>query len=174
MQIDLIPELSLTSAHEAEIAALLARCFDTDFGGRSFYQQRHHLRILARDTDLIGHIALMLRAVRIGDELTDIAGLAEVATDPAHRGQGIAATLLQAAIAQAMASPAQFLLLFGTAQLYASAGFVAVRNPMRWIDLSGARMGLVQQQAAQALMVLPLRGQTWDAAAPIDMLGNLF
>ncbi len=174
MQIETVPEARLSPAQEVEIAALLARCFGTDFGGRSFYQQRHHMRLLARDPHVVGHLALTLRAIRIGDQLMDIAGLAEVATDPDHRGKGIAATLLQAAIAEAKASPARFMLLFGTARIYPAAGFVSARNPMTWIDLTGARMGAVQVAVAKALMVLPLGDKAWDPAAPLDFLGNLF
>ncbi len=174
MQIKTIPEMALTAADDAEIAGLLARSFTSDFGGRSFFKQRHHLRLVARDPDLVGHMALTLRAIRIGGALTDIAGLAEVATDPAHRGKGIAARLLQAAIAEAKASQAQFLLLFGTAGLYAAAGFVPVQNPMTWIDLTGARMGAVEHERATFLMVLPLRDRPWDAEAHLDMIGTLF
>lgn len=174
MQIETIPETRLTHARDAEIAALLMRCFATDFGGRSFYQQRHHLRLVARDQALVGHMALTLRAIRIGGELTDIAGLADVATDPSHRGKGIAATLLQAAIAEAKASPAQFMLLFGTAGLYAGAGFQTAHNPMTWIDMTGAEIGSVHSERATSLMVLPLRENPWDAIAPLDLLGNLF
>ena len=174
MNIDTVAETDLSAAHEAEIAALLARCFATDFGGRSFYQQRHHLRFLAHDPVLVGHVALTLRAIRIGEVLTDIAGLAEVATDPAHRGKGIAAALVGAAIAQARASRAAHLILFGEAGVYAAAGFRPAHNPMRWIDLTGARMGAVCSERATHLMVLPLRDQPWDPAAPLDLLGNLF
>lgn len=174
MQIETIPETGLTPAREAEIAALLARCFATDFGGRSFYQQRHHLRLLARDPHLVGHAAMTLRAIRVGGQLTDIAGLAEVATDPSHRGKGIAAALVQAAIAEAKAGPAAFVLLFGVARVYAAAGFVTVHNPMTWIDLTGARLGAVRSELAETLMVLALRDKAWDPAAPLDLLGNLF
>ncbi len=174
MQIAKIPEMSLTPAHEAEIAALLARCFTTDFGGRSYFQQRHHLRIVARAPELVGHVALLYRAVRLGDALITIAGLAEVATDPAHRGKGIAATLLQAAIAEAKASQAQFLVLFGTADLYAKAGFASQPNPMTWIDLTDARIGTVRSEGADALMVLPLSEAAWDGTAALDLLGHLF
>lgn len=174
MQIETIAETRLTARQETEIAGLLARCFATDFGGRSFYQQRHHLRLLLRDPDLVGHVAMTFRAIRIGDDLTDIAGLAEVATDPGHRGKGIARALVRAAIAEARSSLADHVLLFGDATLYAAAGFQAVRNPVTWIDLSGARMGAVHAGRAVSLMVLPLRDKDWDPQASIDLMGNLF
>ena len=175
MQIDRIPEWALTALVEAEIAALLARCFSTDFGGRSFFQTRHHLRLVHRPRGaIIGHMALQWRAMRLGDRLVTVAGLAEVATDPDHRGKGIAAGLLQAAIAEAKASPAEFFLLFGVAELYGAAGFRTVHNPMIWADMLGARTHDIHREPADSLMVLPLRGTVWDDQATLDLLGNLF
>jgi predicted N-acetyltransferase YhbS len=174
MQIDVIHETHLTAAQDAEIAALLAQCFDTDFGGRSFFQQRHHMRVIARAPHLVGHMALTMRAVRIGEVLSDVIGLAEVATSPSHRGQGIAAALLHVAIAEARESMARYVFLFGNAQLYAAAGFVPVTNSVTWTDLSGARTGAVCTNDMTHLMALPLRGDPVDPAAPIDLLGHAF
>ena len=174
MQIEIIPETALTSADDTAIAALLARAFSSDFGGRSFFHQRHHLRLLARDPGIVGHVALTLRAVRLGDALIDIAGLAEVATDPARRGEGIAARLLAQAIEAARQGPAAFVLLFGDAQLYHAAGFRPATNPIRHVVMSGARTGAVAAETDGSLMALPLNGQPWDATAPLDLLGHLF
>lgn len=175
MQVDRIPEWALTAQDEAQVVALLARAFDTDFGGRSFFQQRHHLRLLVRDGgQVIGHVALLWRAVRLDGDLVTIAGLAEVATDPDHRGKGIAGHLLQHAIAEARASNAAFLTLFGTAALYEAAGFRPAANPMRWIDMTGARLGEICQKTTRYLKVLPLGERAWDDAAEFDLLGNLF
>ena len=71
---------------------------------------------LARDTP--SHLA----PARVPGEWTDLglgddsqAGSEVVATDPDHRGRGIAGLLLQRAIAESIASPAEYLLLFGEA-----------------------------------------------------------
>ena len=175
MPVERIAEWVLTNADDAAIAALLARCFDVDFGGRSYCMQRHHLRLVRREAGkVIGHIALTFRAVRLGDELVDIAGLAEVACDPDHRGKGVATALLGTAIAEAKASPAQFLLLFGTAGLYGGVGFRPAHNPTTYVEMRGARNGPVKSEAAETLQVLALRGAAWDADAPLDLLGCLF
>lgn len=175
MRVDRIADWGLSAADEAQIADLLGRCFATDFGGRSFFQQRPHLRLVTRAEDrIVGHMALHFRAVRLGGRLTRVAGLADVATDPALRGHGIAGALLQEVIRDARLSNAEFLLLFGTARLYAGAGFEPVANPMTWVDLTGARQGPVCQGRAEALMVLPLRGRDWDAEAQLDLLGCMF
>lgn len=173
--IENIPEWTLTTGDEAQIARLLARCFDTDFGGRSYFQQRHHLRLVLRDGgEIIGHMGLLFRAIRIGSQLTPIAGLADVCTAPSHRGQGLAQRLLAAAIAQARASGAEFFLLFGTAKIYAGNGFLPFANPVTYLDLRGARTGEVKSEPAEELMVLPLRASVWPTTAPIDLMGTLF
>ena len=175
LQLEQIPEWQLGNADEAEIAALLARCFESDFGGRSFYQTRQHLRLIHRSAGrIVGHMALQFRAMRLGGRLITAAGLADVATDADHRGKGIAAALLQEAITVAKASPAEFFLLFGVAKLYSAAGFRPVANPLVWTEMRGARTGALHRETAEGLMVLPLGASEWDEAGLLDMLGATF
>ena len=161
MLIEKIPEWHLSSQDHTEIASLLARCFTTDFGGRSFFTQPHHLRLIHRQGPIIAHMALLLRSVQLGDRLVTIAGLAEVATEPANRGQGLAATLLQAAIAEARTSRAEYLLLFGTAKLYTAAGFRNIPNQ-------------IAQISDTSLMMLPVKDRPWPDTAPLDLKGPSF
>jgi predicted N-acetyltransferase YhbS len=175
MTIETIAEHLLTKADDRDIADLLANCFATDFGGRSFFQTRHSWRHVIRRDGLIAHLAVQLRAVRLGDQLLTIAGIADVATDPAHRGQGHAAALLQAALTAARHSPARHVLLFGTAQLYPAAGFRPVRNPLTYLELTGARtQELRRDQPGEHLQVLDLSTTSWDESKPLDLLGGLF
>lgn len=172
--VELIPEMGLSAADEAAIADLLARCFTTDFGGRSFFSQHHHLRLVIRDGGaIISHMALVLRSVDLNGQRVTVAGLAEVATDPAHRGKGHAATLLRSAMDAAAASPAVYLLLFGTARLYAAAGFRTVCNPMAQVVTKGTRVGRVVSDGDDNLMVLPLRDRDWPAGL-LDLRGPVF
>jgi predicted N-acetyltransferase YhbS len=175
MQVEAVPEWTLGPL-EGEIAALLARCFATDFGGRSFFQQRHHLRLLARDGGgaLVGHLALQWRAVRLGGRLVTVAGLAEVATTPEAREQGVARALVDRAVGTARDSGAGAVLLFGTATLYAAAGFRPAPNPLIWTDMEGARTGAVLRRASGSLRVLPLGPGTWPEEAELDLLGPRF
>lgn len=168
-------ESEVTAEDEAQIVALLARCFDTDFGGRSYFRTRHHLRLLVRDQGrIIAHMALQFRAMRLGGSLIHVAALGDVATDPGHRGKGLAATLLQAAIAEARTARASHFLLFGTAALYAAAGFQPASNPLIYLDLDGAQTGSLRKEPAEALQVLSLDGTEWDTTAELDVLGGLF
>ena len=168
--IERLAEWDISALDETAIAALLARCFATDFGGRSFFAQHHHLRLIIRGDGIIGHMALVLRSVQLGASRVTIAGLAEVATDPAHRGQGIAAGLLQAAIEAAKASPAEYLLLFGVAKVYSAAGFRTASNPLTHIEVDGTR---VVTGGDDDLMVLPLRGTPWPEGL-VDLRGPVF
>ena len=173
--IERIPEWLLGKADDREIAELLSRSFSTDFGGRSYFRTRQHLRFVHRSGGrIVAHMALQFRAMRLGGVLITVAGLADVATDEAHRGQGIAGQMLHAVIANAKASPADFLLLFGTARLYHAAGCHTFHNPMIWVELRDAVTGGVYREIAEELMVLSLRGAAWDDHAELDLLGSLF
>lgn len=172
--VETLAEADLTAADEAAIAALLARCFD-DFDGRSFFQTRHHWRHVIRDQgQMVAHVAVQLRAVRLAGRLVTIAGLAEVSTDPDHRGKGLASQLVQAAVAHARQSRAEHVLLFGGAALYAAQGFRPAANPMTAVDMMGARTGAVQSARAEDLQVLDLGDTPWDGSAPLDLLGPTF
>lgn len=175
MLVERIEELRLTSADEAAIARLLAAAFDTDFGGRSFYQNRHTVRLVVRyDDQIIGHMALGLRAIRMGDRLVNAAGLAEVATDPSHRGKGIASALMTAVIAEATASIADFLILFGDQALYSGVGFQAKPNRTLSVSMHGARTGAHENRQGDGLMVMQLGDIPWDDGALIDLVGFAF
>lgn len=174
MKIDRIDETRLTPEDEAEIATVLLRAFKEDFGGRSFHQQRHHVRLVARSPHIIGHMALCYRDIRVGEALVPIIGLAEVATDPDFQGKGIGSALMKAALQEARDSCAAFFLLFGVRPMYAGNGFVAVDNRITSTQLYHARTGEVVTETGTDLMVLPLGPQDWDAEAPVDLLGFKF
>lgn len=175
MRIERIEEMRLTPAIEAEIADLLVAAFGEDFGGRSFHKQRHHLRLIARDgTRMVSHMALCYRAIRLGGDLHDMVGLAEVSTAPDRRGEGIAACLLGRAIEEARESTAPFFALFGVAGLYAGHGFRTVHNPLRWVGMDDARTSRIFAREAEDLMILELRDVPWDEGVEVDLLGPLF
>lgn len=175
MQIERISETDLTRADEEAISALLNRAFDNDFGRFSYFQQRHHLRIVARlEGGIVGHMALGFRAIRLGDTIHDAATLAEVATDPDFQGQGIASALMPEMISAARAMGADFAMLFGNRPIYAGHGFGSVANHTTWLDLSGRSSIALRQGRAKDLMVLQLGDAGWDETAPLDLLGHKF
>lgn len=175
MRIERIEEMRLTAADEGQIGRLLDAAFDSDFQGRAFYQNRHHVRFVARDGEqIIGHMALSLRAIHMGDQPVHVAGLAEVATAPSHRGQGIASAMMQAVIAEAKASIADFLVLFGDQPLYAGVGFEVQPNPLKVVTMLAARTGQIETRQDGKFMVMALRDVVWDDTADVDLAGFPF
>ncbi|MEN0041108.1 MAG: GNAT family N-acetyltransferase [Pseudomonadota bacterium] len=168
-------EIRLTTRFEADIAHLLDEPFRRVFGTRTFFQNRHHVRFTAHVGDaLVGHLAVGLRAVRLGEEILDVIGIAEVGVDRAHRGQGIARALMEAALEEGRASPASFALLFGDAKIYGSMGFAKAANPVTSTKLEAARTGETITETEHPLMVCPLTDRAWDETLPLDLAGFRF
>tara|TARA_R110002051_G_scaffold298809_2_gene365806 strand:- start:1282 stop:1809 length:528 start_codon:yes stop_codon:yes gene_type:complete len=175
MKIERIEEMRLTGADEAQINTLLLSAFDDSFADRSFHQQRHHVRLVVREGDaVIGHMAICYRAIRLGSRLVTVAGLAEVAASPQHRGKGIAGAMLTAAIAEVAQTRAAFFILFGDRPIYAGRGFVAMPNSLTYTAISGAQTKTVAAGTGSDLMVMPMGAEPWDASAEVDLLGLKF
>jgi len=175
MNVEHIAEMDLTPADDAAIARVLGAAFNTDFGGRSFYQNRHHLRLIVRADDLIiGHMALSLRAIRMGETLVHAIGLAEVATDPDHRGKGIASAMMTAAIEAAQNTIADFFILFGDQPLYAGVGFTEKPNKTLSVAMHDVRTIELEHRVGDGLMVMQLGDTPWDDDAMIDLVGFAF
>ncbi|WP_323767681.1 GNAT family N-acetyltransferase [Antarctobacter sp.] len=171
--IEEISEQCLTVEDEAEISALLEVCFPTDYGGRSFFKQRPHLRVIWREARIVGHVALFYRAVRLGDALVDVIGVGDVATLPEARGKGIGTQLIDRSAQTGRNSQAEFLLLFGARGLYDRAGFRPVTNPYRHVQMEGARTQGIEVRTSQFLKVRSLHGSAWPEGVEVDFLGPL-
>lgn len=172
-------EIFLTSSDDQEIAALLADAFgqhgDDGFEGRSYFKQRHHLRVLGRiEGRLVGHIALCFRAIHAAGEYIPIIGLAEVATAPDLGGKGIASRLLKHTIEVSHKTQADFILLFGDHPVYARNGFRSVSNTLRYTVVEGGRSEQVVTAPTTYLQIMPLTDKRWDDLAEVDLLGHLF
>ena len=172
--IEPLPEIGLSRTDEAAIAALLATCFPTDYGGRSFYTQRPHLRLVWREGVILSHLALFYRAVRLGGVLVDVIGVGDVATAPEARGRGLATGLMTQAVAMARASEARFGMLVGARGLYDRAGFLPAPNPCTHVGMTGAKTGRVTRAKNPFLRILPLGDRDWPGQVELDLMGPLF
>ncbi len=173
--IERIEEMRLGPADARAISDLLNVCFGDEFAQRSFYVQRHHVRFVQRFGDrIVGHLALSYRAIGINGAVTSVLGIGDVGVDPEMRKQGLAAALLDAALIEARAVEADFVLLFGVAKFYARAGFVPVKNPMVWLEHDGFSSKTVARRLSEHLMVYALGPKEWDQGAQIDLMGCLF
>lgn len=175
MKIEVIPETALSNHDDAQIATLLGDCFETDFGNRSYFQQRPHVRLVHRANDgITGHIGLGFRDIRLGDALVPVIGICDVATAPTERGKGVASALLKEAITFSKTTQAAFIVLFGNRPLYAGHGFENKRQPIRFVRLNDAKSGTVENGHAQELMVMQILDIEWPDDADVDFVGHLF
>lgn len=174
---DVIDEMALTPDDEAGIASLLAEAFapyGAEFGGRSYFIQRPHRRLIHRGNGrILAHLSLFFRTIRHGDRLAAAVGIGDVAVDSAHRGQGLAAGLVADAIGQARLARAELIYLHGSEKIYRSAGFRSVSNPIRAVDMKNCKTVAIHYGANHDLMVLELADWTWDDGAETDLLGHL-
>ncbi len=172
--IEVLHETQLTCSDEAQISDLLRASFPTDFDNRSYYQQRPHMRVIWRSGAIVAHVALFFRDIRLDHDLVTVAGIGDVACLPDYRHQGIATRLFTHVIAQAEASQADFLLLFGARGLYDRAGFQSKKNSYVCVDMVGAKTSEIASRDANFLMVRALKDRQWPDGSKVDFLGPLF
>lgn len=163
--------MRLAPGDEAQIAGLLARCLARISAGGPRCG-----RVIMCNwwPAIVGHLEITFRNVSQGNRLIPAIGMAELAKEPEHRGNGIAGLLFGAAITVGRQSPAQLALLFWAAAPYERAGFRTVHNTKRFMDMTGAVTGQVERGMAEGLMVLSLRGKPWVSGTMVDMPGHLF
>ena len=175
MKVERIKEMRISEVDEKVIGVLLNSAFGIGFDGRSYFQQRHHVRFVVRNgAAIIGRMALSIRAIRMREKLVQVAGLAEIATHPEHRGQGIASNLVTSVIAEARASLAHFLVLFGDQPLYSAVVFIRVPNRTLSTSFVDVRTGEKERRHGDKFMVMPQRDSPWGAQADIDLVGHAF
>lgn len=174
LKVEKIEELALTIDDDRQIADLLKRSFDTDFGDRSYFVQPHQRRYIIRDATIVGHIGISARLVRMGSRLITTLCVGDVATDPGFRGRGIASTLLNSVLNDAQSGMWNFVLLFGDAKLYAANGFQASQNPLRYVDTDGHETNEIVDQNGSELMFLQIGSVVWDGSSLVDILGFKF
>lgn len=85
-----------------------------------------NLRVARYDGRIVAHVGLCIRDAHILGAPVRIASIGAVATDPDHRGHGLASRLMAEARAQAVADGASLMLISGGRGLYHRLGFVEV------------------------------------------------
>ena len=162
-------------SRDAAIATLLDACFDGVHGGRTWFKQIPHERLLAwSGNDLMGHVGMECRVVRVGEAVVPILGIVDLCVAPAARRQGIGAALLQGAeerargqsFALAMADDPRLCQRAGYSLLHATnVTFLAI-DELRCHSV-------IRRDLSGIFMVKQLAFDAWPDG-PIDLLGHLF
>ncbi|MEM1446333.1 MAG: GNAT family N-acetyltransferase [Planctomycetota bacterium] len=174
---------AVTPADDAEIAGLQHRCFPDAHpdasDARSYFKQLPHARFIARNEhgQLLAHLGLDHRVIRVGDRVIPILGLIALCVDKPARRQGLATRLLHEAEQLARQAPAQIeflLLITDIPAFYQPHGFHQVPpTDTRFLAIDERRIHSVIQHLEHELMAKPLSNQPWPDG-PIDLLGYLF
>jgi predicted N-acetyltransferase YhbS len=97
---------------------LLVECFGSD----DFPPGDVVLQVRAGD-DVLAHLDVYWRPVGVGSADVPVAAIGQVATDPAHRGHGLASSLVRTAHGIARGRGLEWAALFGVSTLYGRLGY---------------------------------------------------
>jgi len=143
---------------------------------RSYHKQLPHFRILATVAgDIVGHLGIDHRMIRVGDSAISIFGIIDLCVDIDSRAQGIGSKLLTRAHDMAMRHNVDFLLLMASDhRLYKKNGFLSVNDVCSWLRIDDHRnYGVAVETIHAEMMAKAVNKSEWPNG-PIDLLGYMF
>jgi GNAT superfamily N-acetyltransferase len=160
-----------------ERAESLLRASFPGYPARSYFKLPPHLRYFACGGDeVVGHMGVEHRVIRVGDVVFDIVGVVDLCVSERLRSRGIAAALLEEVTTYAQRCDADFILLFADRHdLYLRAGWTLVDNLCTWLKIDGHQtLGIAMGESlADCMMVKPVGDRDWPSG-DVDMLGHVF
>ena len=169
-------EPTLPAAVQDQLRPLLDDAFPGFFNGRIYVKQQPHFRIIMHEgSDIVGHVALDYRVIRIGLEAVRICFIIDLCVRKDRRGQGMGPKLLEEAEMQARAAGVCFMVLMAELHaFYGRHGFLRIQGvSTKWLAIEDrASHSLVEEDLSDRLMAKPLTEFGWPEG-PIDMLGYL-
>lgn len=164
---DLAGDLSLRTH------TLLSNAFPEDAPNEGDYYRTHGepaaVLILREAPHVLGHLALYLRRVRIGDETLEIGMLGGIVVAPEHRGKGCSGVLVRHAHERLRVRRAQFSILFAyEPRVYASCGYKLMQNETCFIDIDGRSKTLIYRGSMYAELA-----QSWWPNLLLDLQGRV-
>ena len=160
---------------DAAIASLLDACFDGVHGGRTWFKQIPHERLLAwSGGDLMGHVGIEYRVVRVGEAFLPIVGIVDLCVAPAARRQGIGAALLHRVETRARGQSFA-LAMVDDPRLYQRSGYSLLHAAnVTFLAIDELRChSVIRRDLSEIFMVKQLTCDAWPDG-PIDLLGHLF
>lgn len=122
------------------------------------------------DGSIRAHVAVHRKRVAVGGVEVEIGGIAEVAVDPAHRGQGYVRTLMKAVHEWLIREGVPFAILFGHNPIYLSSGYRPLGSPVRFFDPGSQSW---KEEINGAAMVRELGATPWPEGLT-DLRGPMF
>lgn len=176
-RIELVAEVSMSNANREAIAKLLLDRFPDYPGDQLFYPQPPHFRLLHwfEGTRLTGHLAGVIRSIRVGSQIFTIYGLADLCTDREWSGKRIANALIEQAEYLARMQSVPFLMaMTESPDFYEKSGFQTMESRCKWLAfMEGKSLGVFHRIPPYGLMVKATGEYSWPDG-DVDLMGPLF
>lgn len=177
LRIQVFAEPMLPAAVQDQLRPLLDEAFPGFFNGRIYVKQQPHFRIVMHsESQLIAHVALDYRVIRIGADIIRICGVIDLCVQKNCRGQGIGSQLLEQTEVHARKAQVCFVVLMADLHdFYSRHGFIRIQAATtKWLAIEDrASHSLTEQDLSDCFMAKPLTRLGWPEG-PIDLLGYLF
>lgn len=171
-----IEEFQISTATHQQIQILFASCFPEYPKDRTYFKQVPTFRYLVWESEqLIGHLGVDHRIIRVGNQLVSIMGIVDLCIDPAFQSKKIASNLIQKLNELAQQHQIDFLVLVtADHNYYRKHGFQLVQNICRWLIINNHQMlGIGHRRIEESLMVKAIGDKKWNDGM-IDFLGHIF
>ncbi len=177
----LLREDELTLQDHHKISSLLVEAFPHAaelFSAQSWRGPRPDCRLLleSQDGELLAHLDYVVRHIKVGDSVLEVAGVGEVAVRQRVRRQGLGMRLMrELENAVRYHTPVDFGLLYcleTVAGFYERAGWIRVHQPSRFISPETGEW----LEASYPTFILPVRAklEAWPRRGTIDLGGMIW
>ena len=176
MKIHRLEEFFINQQQHQQIGELLQQCFSSYPKHRSFYKQVPNFRFLVFEkNNLIGHLAIIHRLIKVGQENFTIFGVSDLCVHPNYQQKNIASILLKDLEILGKDNNIDFILLIAQDQkFYLKNNYKSFNNNCRWLIINELEsLGLTQRSLDSALMIKPLNQKKWNDGM-VDFMGSLF
>lgn len=168
-------EFDISSETHQQIIELHNICSDYHHS-RSYFKQLPHFRYLAfAEDELVAHMGVDHRVIRVGDSVFTIFGVIDLFVRPSCRRQGIASQLLSLLTELALTKSIDFLFLVSHYDpIYLNNGFQAISQECSWLGIEEHKnCGVLTETIEENFMIKQTGDKTWTKGQ-IDLLGYMF
>lgn len=176
MRFEFVDEFRLDESAKAQVNRLLTVCFpETDYGGRTYFKQLPHYRLLLWEDDgLIGQLGLDYRVMTLGGAPARVLGVIDLAIRPTHQRRGLGTKMLAEldAVAERFHHNIDFLFLVADKHgIYERSGYKPTKRRVRWLTVEDhVNYGIQEGWFDDCLMYKQVGALEWKDG-DLDLLG---
>lgn len=176
MKIKRIPEYKISPAEHEKIIQLLKSCFPEYPGHRDYYKQIPSFRyLISKNKQLIGHLAVEHRKIKIGGDVASIFGISDLCISKNFQSMKLGSKLIKELESLGKAHQIDFIILTtNDHSIYQNNGFFVVNNTCRWLMINEHQtFGVNHKHINSSLMVKEISELKWNNGL-VDFLGHIF